>query len=74
MISFVFSALYNGNYNPQMMQEKQITLIDRFLSKPRETSNELEISYPESKGRWKTNKGLYNQIVSIHKIVNKIMG
>ncbi|MFP4449194.1 MAG: DUF262 domain-containing protein [Bacteroidales bacterium] len=72
LIGFIFAALYN--YKPQSLQEKQLNLIDRFLSKPRETSSELGISYPESKGRWKTSKGLYNQIVSIHKIIHKIMG
>jgi hypothetical protein len=72
LISFIFAALYN--YSPHTIQEKQINLLDKFLSRPRETSTELGIPYPESKGRWTTNKGLYKQILSINQIINKIMG
>ncbi len=71
LISFVFSALYQ--YNTISLQEKHINLLDRLITKPRETSTELGINYPETKGRWNSNKGLFKQIESIHMMVDKIL-
>lgn len=71
LIGFVFSALYK--YNTISLQEKHINLLDRLITKPRETSTELGINYPETKGRWNSNKGLYKQIESIHMMVDKIL-
>ncbi|WP_052813165.1 DUF262 domain-containing protein [Desulfonatronum thioautotrophicum] len=72
LISFIFSALHN--YEPFMLQQKHNEMIDKLISKPRETSIELGINYPETKGKWSSNKGLHQQIKSIHSMVLKIMG
>jgi hypothetical protein len=71
LISFVFSALYK--YHPISLQDYHINLLERLLTKPRETSVELGIAYPETKGKWNSNKGLFKQIESIHLMVDKIM-
>jgi len=72
LISFIFSALYK--YNPLSLQDRHINWLDRLLTKPRETSVALGITYPETKGKWKSSKGLYKQIESIHMMVDEIMG
>lgn len=70
-IAFIFSGLVN--YNINLLQDYHINMIDRFISSPRETSADLGIVYPETKGRWFGKKGLYNQIINIHRIIDKIM-
>ena len=72
LIAFMFAALYR--YNPSLLQEYHINMLDKFLSRPRDTSAELGITYPETKGKWNSSKGLYNQIKGIHKIIDTIMG
>lgn len=71
LISFMFAALYK--YHPLSLQDKHQDWLDRLLNRPRDTSTALGITYPETKGKWKSNKGLYNQIQSIHNIVDEIL-
>jgi hypothetical protein len=73
LIATVIGASYSLGIAPEAISEKGWTSLFRFFSNQRAVAQELEISWPESKGQWGGVSGSSQQMVAARSIIPRLL-